>query len=200
MTIDRRRFMGASLAASASLAIAPRAFAASKSAVRPGLLPQALAALDLHDSNIAHRDLVGIVDFTKHSNKLRFELVDFAGGRMLGSYLVAHGKGSDPANTGLAKRFSNEPGSHASSLGAYVTGDTYYGKHGRSRRLHGLESVNDLAYDRAIVIHGARYVDKGMARRSGRVGRSFGCFALEECELDNVLDRLGEGRLLFAAN
>ena len=203
MTFDRRRFIGASIAASAGLAAAPRAIAKPKApapAGQPGLLGQAIAALDRHKDSIAKRDLVGIVDFSAPSRDLRFDLVDVAGGKVAGSYLVAHGKGSDPANSGWARRFSNEPGSHASSLGAFVTGETYYGKHGRSRRLHGLEDRNDLAYDRAIVIHGAHYVDKGMARRSGRIGRSFGCFALEECELDNVLDQLGEGRLLFAAN
>ena len=76
---------------------------------------------------------------------------------------VAHGRGSDPANSGWAEHFSNRPGSNASSQGSFLTGDTYVGKHGRSRRLHGLDPQNNLAASRGIVIHSASYVDPGLA-------------------------------------
>ncbi len=79
-----------------------------------------------------------------------------------------------------------------------MTSETYYGKHGKSRRLIGLDEQNSLALDRAIVIHGADYVDRAMARQQGRVGRSLGCFAFERCEIEEVLDRLGPGRLLYS--
>jgi hypothetical protein len=112
--------------------------------------------------------------------------------------LVAHGRGSDPDNTGWVQRFSNRPGSNASSNGSFLTGDTYIGKHGRSRRLIGLDPENDEAEPRAIVIHAASYVSRAMAREQGRVGRSQGCFAVAADDLDQVLARLGAGRLLFA--
>lgn len=170
-----------------------------KLAEPPTLLQQALVALDHHGPRIALRDRVGIADFFEHSREMRFHIVDLAGGRIDRSYLVSHGRGSDPANSGYAKRFSNRPGSNASSKGSFLTGEAYYGKHGRSRRLHGLEDQNDLAFARAIVIHGADYVDRQMARGEGRIGRSLGCFAVERGEIGEVLDLLGPGRLLFAA-
>lgn len=204
MNISRRHFLGASFAVSAALA-APGALAASRIAAqprlgqRPPLLPQALAALDRHGSRVAHRDTIAIADFSAASRDLRFHLVDVAGGRIKASYLVAHGKGSDPVNSGFVQRFSNRPGSNASSDGSFLTGDTYYGKHGRSRQLRGLDPQNNLAFERAIVVHGAAYVDMNMALNQGRVGRSLGCFAFEQCEIEEVLGRLGSGRLLFAA-
>lgn len=204
MSISRRHFLGASLAVSAGVIASPslaaaRASILPASAARPLLLPQALAALDRYGTRITHRDLVGIADFSSHSRETRFHLVDIAAGRIRKSLLVAHGRGSDPVNTGFVQKFSNRPGSNASSEGSFLTGDTYYGKHGRSRRLHGLEPQNNRALERAIVIHGADYVDMGVALRQGRVGRSQGCFAFEQAEIDEVLRLLGPGRLLLAA-
>lgn len=120
-------------------------------------------------------------------------------GRVLANHLVAHGRGSDPENTGFLQKFSNRPGSNASSEGCFLTGETYHGKHGRSRHLHGLEPQNDMAFARAIVVHGADYVSQDMARSSGRVGRSLGCFAVSGKDIDEVMALLGPGRLLFAA-
>jgi hypothetical protein len=125
-------------------------------------------------------------------------LVDVLNGTVVGNHLVAHGSGSDPANSGWAERFSNRPGSNASSQGCFVTGDTYYGKHGRSRKLHGLDPDNDLALSRGIVIHAASYVGEGIAQSQGRIGRSQGCFAVSRDDIDQVLARLGPGRLLLA--
>ena len=130
---------------------------------------------------------------------MRFDIVDLSGGRLVARHLVAHGSGSDPANSGWVQRFSNLPGSNASSPGAYVTGQLYHGRHGRSRRLIGLEEDNSCALARNIVIHGAAYVTPERAELAGRVGRSQGCFAVSRSAIDEVLDRLGAGRLLFAA-
>jgi hypothetical protein len=72
------------------------------------------------------------------------------------------------------------------------------GKHGRSRKLVGLEPANNMAAYRGIVIHAASYVDEDQARAQGRIGRSQGCFAVSYSDLSEVLGRLGSGRLLFA--
>ncbi|UXR64006.1 murein L,D-transpeptidase catalytic domain family protein [Bdellovibrio bacteriovorus] len=92
------------------------------------------------------------------SNNKRMYVVDMKTG-LVTRYLTAHGKGSDPSHTGYAKKFSNVEGSNMSSIGMYVTGAEYSGKHGRSMRLIGLEKTNDQAMNRAIVVHGAWYVD-----------------------------------------
>ncbi|HEU4651932.1 MAG TPA: murein L,D-transpeptidase catalytic domain family protein [Croceibacterium sp.] len=226
MEFSRRHFIGAALAAAAgastaSCVSAPRriampapappplpgappavAEAAPQTPVRaelPPLIAEALAALDTHGWRIANRDRVGVVDFTLPSREPRFHLVDVASGRIERSWLVAHGSGSDPAATGMLHRFSNAPGSNASSRGAYLTADAYYGKHGRSRRLIGLDPTNDLALDRAIVMHGADYVNPAMIAAQGRIGRSQGCFAFEPGEAATVMELLGEGRMIYAS-
>jgi hypothetical protein len=165
----------------------------------PPLVAEALAALDTHSWRVPHRDRIGVVDFTLPSREPRFHLVDVASGRIERSWLVAHGSGSDPAATGMLHRFSNDPGSNASSRGAYLTANPYFGKHGRSQRLIGLDPTNDRALDRAIVIHGADYVDRSMIAARGRIGRSQGCFAFEIGEVAAVMERLGEGRMIYAS-
>jgi hypothetical protein len=164
----------------------------------PPLVAEALVALEVHSSRIQHRDRIGLVDFTLPSREPRFHLVDVASGRIERSWLVAHGSGSDPAATGNLQRFSNVPGSNATSRGAYLTANPYYGQHGRSQRLVGLDPTNDLALDRAIVIHGAGYVDPALIASQGRIGRSQGCFAFETGAVAEVMARLGEGRMIYA--
>ena len=216
MTFDRRRFIGAALAAGVaacttrsdvppqaaapaippappSRAPLPPVVAASE---RPPLLAEALAALDSH--GIAARDRLVLADFSLASSEPRFHLVDVAGGAIQRSWLVAHGSGSDPAHTGVLQSFSNEPGSNATSRGAYLTANPYYGKYGRSQRLIGLDPDNSMALDRAIVLHGAPYVDPALIAAQGRLGRSQGCFAVELAEIAPVMDFLGEGRLIYA--
>lgn len=210
MVPDRRQFLGAIAASAASLVFSHQPALAVTQQIElepspfdrptpPLLVQRAIAALDAHGAHIAHRDLVGLVDFSAPSRSPRFHLVDIAAGKVVASHLVAHGSGSDPANSGWVQRFSNRHGSNASSPGAFVTGQTYYGKHGRSRRLIGLEADNNAALERGIVIHAASYVDEDIARTQGRIGRSQGCFAFSGSDIDTVLARLGEGRLLFAS-
>jgi hypothetical protein len=202
MKCHRRSFLGAVVAGSAAL-VAPRGFAAVSAGViaseRPALLPRAMAALAAHGSAIPHRDMIGIVDFSVPSHLPRFHLVDLGNGRVVSSLLVAHGRGSDPANSGWVQKLSNRPGSNASCEGSFLTGDTYAGKHGRSRRLSGLDAENSLAESRGIIIHQAAYVDGGMALAQGRIGRSEGCFAVSHKEIEGLLAQLGQGRLLFAS-
>ncbi len=202
MKFNRRNFLGASVAASGGLFVSSPAIAATliepPTAPLADIVTEALGALNRHAARITDRKRIGISDFRNHSGKYRFHIVDVERGKIMRSLLVSHGRGSDPQNSGYVQRFSNVEGSNASSRGSYVCGEAYVGQHGRSRRLHGLEPQNDNAYDRAIVIHGASYVDAAMARDTGRVGRSFGCFAFEQSEIASVLELLGEGQLLYA--
>ena len=166
--------------------------------IRPELFRKAMASLEKHGSAVRHRDRMAIVDFTAGSGKPRFHFVDLASGRTT-SLLVSHGSGSDPAHTGYLRRFSNEYGSNASSEGAFATADYYVGKHGRSQRRIGLDATNCNALGRAIVIHSAWYANPSVVRERGVLGRSQGCFAVGEQDLDQVFARLGPGRMIYSA-
>jgi hypothetical protein len=189
----RRRFLQASLA---SLGLSPLAHKALAAGTDPAVAA-AKAGLERAGSNLAHRDLVAVADFAQPSRVPRLHLVDLAGGKVA-TVLVAHGRGSDPEHTGWLRSFSNQPGSAATSQGHYVTSGYYFGHHGRSMRLQGLDATNSNAEERAIVVHSAWYVAPDVAREHGMLGRSEGCFAVSQSDLSRVLDRLGPGRLLVA--
>jgi hypothetical protein len=165
--------------------------------LRPEVRTRALAAMSQHIARIPNRDLIGICDFDDPSSTPRFHLLNVTTGKVE-SLLVAHGRGSDPSHTGWLQRFSNAPGSAASSSGAFVTAEEYYGNHGRSRRIDGLDTTNSNARARAVVIHGAWYAEKQMIAQHGKLGRSEGCFAFGEGDLAQVMARLGPGRLIYA--
>jgi hypothetical protein len=195
--LSRRSFI-ASAGAGAALSIAGPALAWTQPADAARLVARAKAELQRLGTAIRHHDRVAVADYAAPSKAPRFHLLDMAGGTV-SSLLVAHGRGSDPGNSGWLKAFSNVVGSNASSEGAYRTAEGYSGKHGRSMRLDGLDAGNSNARDRAIVIHSAWYVSPAMAATAGRIGRSEGCFAFSEADLPRVLDRLGPGRLLLSA-
>lgn len=187
--LSRRALIGAAGAMIAAPALATGRTPAD--VAREGLLR--------HAPRVRHTDVVGVADFARASGQPRFWLVDVASGHTT-SHLVSHGRGSDPDHSGWVERFSNDMGSNASSPGGYLMGDYYVGKHGRSQRLTGLDPENSNAEPRAIVVHGAWYVSDAMVRQHGKIGRSEGCFAFDETNgsLDEVLTRLGPGRLLYA--
>jgi len=191
----RRRFLTTSFAALGLSAVGVPALAAAPG--QGAIIAAAQAGLARAGGRIARRDVVGVADFNQPSRAPRFHLVDLAGGKV-DSLLVAHGRGSDPDHSGWLRRFSNDPGSAATSEGCYLTGDYYAGQHGRSMRLHGLDPSNDNAYDRAVVVHAAWYVSPEMARTRGALGRSEGCLAVSQGDLGKVLERLGPGRLIVA--
>lgn len=162
------------------------------------IVDAARRALARHGGSAEARDLVGVADFGRASRDVRFHLVDMANGQV-SSFLVAHGRGSDPEHSGWLKRFSNDPGSSATSDGVYLTAGEYQGKHGRSMRLKGLDPTNSNAEERAVVIHGAWYVSPQMIADHGKLGRSEGCLAFSEADLPRILERLGPNRLIVAA-
>lgn len=146
---------------------------------------------------VTRRDTVAVADFARPSALPRLHFVNLEAGT-LRSYLVAHGRGSDPEHDGWLKSFSNTFGSEATSRGAYMVGDIYEGKYGNSLRLHGLDADNSNAYDRAIVMHPAWYAAPDMLLKWGKLGRSEGCFAMDPEFFSESLAMLGGGRLLFA--
>ncbi len=193
--LTRRTFIQAS-AAAGFLAGAPVAASAASPRLNAELLDRARLALHSNRRKIRNVDVFAFVDFTKPSREERLYLVDTESGAVT-SYQVAHGRGSDPEHCGYVDRFSNDVGSAASSAGAYVTGDFYQGKYGRSLRLQGLDHTNSNAAARGIVIHAAPYAEPEMVERMGKLGRSEGCFALSQLSLFLVLARLGPSRMLY---
>jgi hypothetical protein len=155
-----------------------------------------MAALDRH-AGVLRADRLAIADFAVGSAQPRFHLVDREAGTVA-TLRVTHGSGSDPAHSGLLQRFSNQPGSNATSQGAFVTRNPYQGRHGLSQRLEGLDPTNNLALDRAIVVHAAWYAEADVLARTGKLGRSQGCFAFAQDNLPKVMDFLGEGRLIYS--
>ncbi len=142
-----------------------------------------------------NREILTLIDFSKPSDQERLFVLDLRERKILCKSVVAHGRGSGDK---YATSFSNTNGSHKSSLGFYRTGVTYTGNNGYSLRLDGLEKgINDMAYQRAIVIHGADYCSPEMIRSTGRLGRSFGCPALPRSVNDEIIDIIKGGTLLF---
>jgi hypothetical protein len=165
--------------------------------VNPALFARAKAALDSHGALIRHRDVIGVVDFSMDSGHQRFHLIDLASGRVE-SHAVAHGRGSDPDHSGFVELFSNQFGSYATSNGTYITADTYEGKYGHSMKVQGLDWTNNNAESRAIVIHNAWYAEPEMIAQHGKLGRSEGCFAFSRASQWRVMDRLADGRMIYA--
>ncbi len=201
MIMDRRTFSTLAVAGF-GLAALPSGVAKAIAPVAPKLansdmLARAKAALDRHKAFIPLRDRVALADFSVASSGLRFHIVDLISGQV-NSYLVAHGRGSDPEHSGWLQRFSNEPNSLATSDGAYLTGQIYEGMHGQSMRLLGLDPANSNAEPRAIVVHGADYVSEDHIAKWGKAGRSEGCFAVARHMIPQVLGMLGPNRMLFA--
>jgi hypothetical protein len=141
-------------------------------------------------------DRLAVIDYSKPSTEPRLWVFDLATRKLLYHELVAHGR-----NTGdnLASKFSNTPESLQSSLGLFRTLGTYAGHNGYSLRLEGLEpGTNDHALERALVIHGAPYVNPAIARLQGRIGRSYGCPAVRTAIARPLIDTLKNGQYVFS--
>ena len=137
-----------------------------------------------------------VIDFSVPSTERRMFVYDLRSRALLFEELVSHGRNS---GENVPTAFSNQPESFKSSIGLYRTGEGYFGKHGYSLRLDGLEKgFNDRARERAIVIHGAEYVNAETAKRQGRLGRSLGCPAVRPEIAAKVIDTVKDGGLVFA--
>lgn len=146
-------------------------------------------------SHYSDSNILSIVDFSQPSTAKRLYVINLKDSSLIFNTFVAHGKGT---GNNWAKKFSNIPNSHQSSLGFYKTLSTYSGKHGYSLKLEGLEKgVNDKAQSRAIVMHGASYVSKDFITKYGRLGRSFGCPSVPESISKSIIDFIKEGTCIF---
>ncbi len=153
--------------------------------------------LNLRNSNQLNteKSILTICDMSLSANTNRMWIVDLKACKVLLNTYVAHGQGSGEE---YANRFSNNMNSHQSSLGFYITGDTYIGEHGNSLHLHGMDKgFNHLAYQRSIVVHGANYVNDKYIANNKRLGRSWGCPAVSSDISDEVIDMIKGGTCLF---
>jgi hypothetical protein len=171
--------------------------ASQRAGLRPEVLRLALRARDrAAASGLSARSVLTVIDYSLPSRERRLWVLDLGHARVLARELVAHGRGTGDDH---AVRFSNRPGSLQSSLGTFVTGAAYRGKHGLALRLRGLDrGLNDRAEARAIVIHGAPYVSEAVVAKLGRLGRSQGCPALSTAAAARVIGLIGEGTVVFA--
>ena len=190
---------GAAALALPSLASSGRAFA------QPYTIPEqhrrildvARREVERAGSALWRRDIAGVADFGLPSSLPRLHFANLEAGTVR-SHLVAHGKGSDPEHDGFLKWFSNEPGSLATSRGAYISYEWYVGKYGVSIRMGGLDRDNSNALPRAIVMHQAWYAAPDMLTKWGKLGRSDGCLAMAPDDFNFALTQLSGGRVVFA--
>ncbi|NLF52986.1 MAG: murein L,D-transpeptidase catalytic domain family protein [Thauera phenolivorans] len=161
------------------------------------VLDKAIAAMDCAVSNgLDAAERLAVIDFSRPSSEQRLWIFDLERRKLVLQDFVAHGQNS---GDNFATRFSNNVGSHQTSLGLFRTQETYVGKHGYSLRMDGLEpGINDRARERAIVVHSADYVDPSWIGRQGRIGRSQGCPAVRPEIGQQVVDHLKGGQYMFA--
>ena len=165
--------------------------------LNPQVLMTAVSAMQCAvNSGAEPAERLAVIDFSLPSSEQRLWIFDLQTNTLMLQDLVAHGQGS---GDNLASSFSNVEGSHQSSIGLFRTQESYFGKHGYSLRMDGLEpGINDLARQRAIVIHPADYVDPSWIERHGRIGRSHGCPAVRPEVASMVVDSLKGGQFMFS--
>ena len=198
--LDRRTALVGAVAGAAALVLPVRVFA------QPYTIPEqhrrildvAKREVDRAGTRLWRRDMAGVADFGLPSSLPRLHFANLEAGTVR-SFLVTHGKGSDPDHDGFLHWFSNEPGSLATSRGAYISYEWYVGKYGVSIRLGGLDPDNSNALARAIVMHSAPYAAPAMLEKFGKLGRSDGCLAMAPGDDFNAaLTQLSGGRVIFA--
>jgi hypothetical protein len=197
--IDRRAFIASAAAATGALVLPARLPAQPLATDARGrrILEIAKREIARAGNVLWRRDIAGIADFGARSTEPRLHFANLEAGTVT-SYLVAHGSGSDPEHDGWLHWFSNEPGSNATSRGAYISYEWYKGKYGTSIRLGGLDAENSNVLDRAIVMHSAPYATRDFIAQHGVLGRSNGCFAMGPDDFPFALVQLSGGRLIYA--
>lgn len=151
--------------------------------------------LNLKSSGLLKGDVLTVCDLELASTENRMWVIDMGKKKVLYNTYVAHGQGS---GDDYATSFSNKPNTHKSSLGFYVTGDTYNGEHGTSLRLNGMDTgYNDAAFERGIVVHGSGYVNDRIIDAKKRLGRSWGCPAVSTKLSQPIIKTIKEGTCLF---
>lgn len=141
------------------------------------------------------KEIISVCDFSLPSTEKRLWIINLTTKKVLFNTYVAHGQGSGDDG---ALSFSNQESTHKSSLGFYVTGETYEGEHGTSLRLNGMDlGYNDAALDRGIVVHGADYVSESFISRQDRLGRSWGCPAVPSNLSLPIISAIKDGTCLF---
>lgn len=167
-----------------------------KANLRPEVFYKALQGfVNVKKEKLTTKKILAVIDFELPSTDKRLWIIDVESKKLLENTFVAHGKNS---GNNRAVNFSNTPNSNMSSLGFYVADETYFGKHGLSLRLKGLdEKFNSNAYSRAIVMHGADYVCESFIKKHGRLGRSFGCPAVPRDKEKVIIETLKDGGVLY---
>ena len=149
-----------------------------------------------HLAGIAKKPILTVIDYSKPSSDQRLWVFDVNREKLLFNTHVAHGKNSGGVTP---NHFSNQLSSKESSLGTYVTQDTYMGSNGYSLNLKGLEKgINDNAYVRRVVVHGAQYVEPGFIKSVGHAGRSWGCLAVAKTLSKPFINLIKGGSVIFA--
>lgn len=154
-----------------------------------------LGFYEMKKKGIFKKDMLTLIDFSLSSNEKRLWIIDLSTNTIVFNSLVAHGRNSGDE---FAKRFSNASESFKSSLGIYVTGEIYNGKHGKSLKLDGLEKgINDNARNRGIVMHAADYVSSFFIKAHNRLGRSQGCPALPAEFTTKIINKIKDKSCLY---
>lgn len=149
----------------------------------------------LTKGRIENTDVITICDFSLSSRQKRLFIIDLKNGELLLNTYVAHGRKSGME---YARSFSNKANSHQSSLGFYITRNQYYGENGLSLRLDGIDKgFNDKALKRNIVVHGSEYANDEFLNTNSFLGRSYGCPAVPEGDIENIVNTIKEGSCFF---
>jgi hypothetical protein len=191
-------YASSALASSNSLDRKARKIAAADSNLRPPIVKLAIKAFYRAKAFGVpiKKHIMTAIDYSLPATKQRLWVIDLENDRIIHSSLVAHGQNS---GVNYTTQFSNQIGSHQTSLGLFLTQETYFGREGYSLRINGLEKgFNDNARTRTIVIHGSPYVSERVIAASGRIGRSWGCPAVEKQLAKPIIDTIKDGSLVFS--
>ncbi len=141
------------------------------------------------------KEIITIIDFTQSSREKRLFTIDLKKEELLYNERVTHGINSGEE---YADDFSNIEGSKKTSIGFYLTAETYNGKYGYSLKLDGLDKrYNSNARERYIVVHGAKFANPNVVDEIGMLGWSWGCPAVRTAISERLINAIKGGSVLF---